>query len=179
MTSRRSTSTMMDWLAWWVLGLAPIQLDDWHGWSAPNTSSPEAMRGVWHVLDMKGNAVVTMDLNMLRRVDAGDTTSPKFYAIDTWRNYQSVLHSFEGLWLGSILLRLPITSYYFLLLPIAPSVSCSCLDALNTRSSKLPLSPTASRCLPLSATRLSLLLNPNPKASSSGSSHSSCRCAAT
>ena len=38
----------------------------------------------------------------------------------------------SGLWLGSIL-RLPIT--------------CSCVDALNTPSSKLPLSPTVSRFL--------------------------------
>ena len=51
--------------------------------------------------------------------------------------------------------------YDFLLLPITPSVSCSCLDALNTPSSKLPLSPTVSHCLPMSATRLSLLLNPH------------------
>ena len=50
-------------------------------------------------------------------------------------------------WLGSILLRLPITSYCFLLLPITPSVSCSWLDALNTPSSKLPLSPAVSRFL--------------------------------
>ena len=69
----------------------------------------------------------------------------------------------KGLWLGSILLRLPITSYCFLVLPITPSVSCSWLDALNTPSSKLPLSPTVSLRLPLSATRLSLLLNPHPK----------------
>ena len=57
----------------------------------------------------------------------------------------------------------PTTSYYFLLLPIAPSVSCSWLDALNTPSSKLPLSPAVSRCLPLSATCLSLLPNPHPE----------------
>ena len=44
-------------------------------------------------------------------------------------------------------LLLPITSYYFLLLPITPSVSCSCVDALNTPSSKFPLSPTVSRLL--------------------------------
>ena len=37
--------------------------------------------------------------------------------------------------------------YDFLLLPIAPSVSCSCVDALNTPSSKPPLSPTVSRFL--------------------------------
>ena len=35
----------------------------------------------------------------------------------------------------------------FLLLPVAPSVSCSCLDALNTPSSKLSLSPSVSRFL--------------------------------
>ena len=67
-------------------------------------------------------------------------------------------------WLGGILYT-AATSYYFLLLPIAPSVSCSCLDALNTPSSKLPLSPNVFHCLPLSATRLSLLLNPHPKRS--------------
>ena len=44
----------------------------------------------------------------------------------------------------------PTTSYYFLVLPITPSVSCSWLDALNTPSSELPLSPAVSRCLPLS-----------------------------
>ena len=56
------------------------------------------------------------------------------------------------------------TSYHFLLLPITPSVSCSCLGAQNTPSSKLPLSPTVSLRLPLSATSLSLLPNPHPKA---------------
>ena len=58
---------------------------------------------------------------------------------------------FSGEWCReytrSILLRLPIASYCFLLLPIAPSVSCSCVDALNTPSNKLPLSPTVSRFL--------------------------------
>jgi Leucine-rich repeat (LRR) protein len=34
-----------------------------------------------------------------------------------------------------------VCCYDFLLLPVAPSVSCSWLDALNTPSSKLPLSP--------------------------------------
>ena len=48
-----------------------------------------------------------------------------------------------------ILLRLPTTSYYFLLLPAAPSVSCPCVDARLTRSSKLPPSPAFSRCLPM------------------------------
>ena len=38
----------------------------------------------------------------------------------------------------------------FLLLPVAPSVSCSSVDALQPRSSKLPPSSTVSRCLPLS-----------------------------
>ena len=45
------------------------------------------------------------------------------------------------------------TSYYFLLLTVAPSVSCSRVDALNTP-----------HCLPLSATRLSLLPNHHPSA---------------
>ena len=44
------------------------------------------------------------------------------------------------------------TSCYFLLLPVAPSVFCPCLDALHTRSSKLPPSPAVSRCLPMSTT---------------------------
>ena len=59
----------------------------------------------------------------------------------------------------------------FLQLPVAPCVSCSCLDALNTPSSKFPLSPTVSHCLPLSptvynpsTTRLSLLPDPDPQA---------------
>ena len=51
----------------------------------------------------------------------------------------------------------------FLLLPIAPSVSCSCSDALNTPSSELPLSPAVSLRLPMSTTRLTLLLNPSPQ----------------
>ena len=56
----------------------------------------------------------------------------------------------------------PTTCYYFLVLPITPSVSWSWLDALNTPSSELPLSPAVSHCLPMSATCLSLLLNPHP-----------------
>jgi hypothetical protein len=47
------------------------------------------------------------------------------------------------------------TSCCFLLLPVAASVSCSRLDALYTRSSKLPPSPAVSYCLPMSTTRLS------------------------
>ena len=54
---------------------------------------------------------------------------------------------------GSLLL--PVAC--FLLLPVAPSVSCSWVDALRTRSSVhtsavsccLPLSPTVSYCLPI------------------------------
>ena len=38
----------------------------------------------------------------------------------------------------------------FLLLPVAPGVSCLSVDALHTRSSKLPLSPNVSQCLPMS-----------------------------
>ena len=54
-------------------------------------------------------------------------------------------------WLGSILpgARLPC-SVGFLLLPVDPSVSWPCLDALYTRSSKLPPSPNVSRRLLLS-----------------------------
>ena len=51
----------------------------------------------------------------------------------------------------------------FLLLPVAPSVSCSSVDTLHTRSSNLPPSSTVSRCLSMSTTRLSLLPDPNPK----------------
>ena len=54
--------------------------------------------------------------------------------------------------------RLP--SDCLLLLPVAPSVSCSCLDARLTRSSKLPPSPAVSRCLPVPTTRLSSLPAP-------------------
>ena len=43
----------------------------------------------------------------------------------------------------------------FLLILVAPSVSCSCLDAPYTRSSKLPPSPAVSYCFPMSTTRLS------------------------
>ena len=55
-----------------------------------------------------------------------------------------------------------VYSYDFLLLPIASSVSCSCVDALNTISSKLPPPPTStvSRLVqPLGTIRLTLLLN--------------------
>ena len=48
----------------------------------------------------------------------------------------------------------------FLLLPVVPSLSCSCVHAPNTRSNTLPPSPAVSYCLPMSTTRLSLLLNP-------------------
>ena len=41
------------------------------------------------------------------------------------------------------------TSYCFLMLPITPSVSCSCSDPLNTPSSTLPPSPSVSQCLQL------------------------------
>ena len=34
-----------------------------------------------------------------------------------------------------------------LLLLLSPSVSCSCIDALNARSTKLLLSPSVSECL--------------------------------
>ena len=55
------------------------------------------------------------------------------------------------------------TSCCFLLLPVAPSVSYSWLDAPSTRSSKLPPSPAVSYCLSMSTTRLSLLPNPHPQ----------------
>ena len=42
------------------------------------------------------------------------------------------------------------THHDFFLLPIASGVSCSCVDALHTCSSKLPPSPAVFRCLPLS-----------------------------
>ena len=41
-------------------------------------------------------------------------------------------------------------SYDFLLLPVAPGVSCSCVDARLTRSSKLRSPPAISRRLSLS-----------------------------
>ena len=83
------------------------------------------------------------------------------YAADSLKN------GLTGLWLGSILLRLPMTSYDFLVLPSTPSVSCLWLDALNTPSSELPMSPSGSLRLPPSTTRLSLLLDPNPQDGSS------------
>ena len=55
------------------------------------------------------------------------------------------------------------TFQYFLLLPVASSVSCACLYALYTRSSKLPPSPAVSRCLPMPTTGLSLLPDHNPQ----------------
>ena len=59
------------------------------------------------------------------------------------------------------------TSYYFLLLPVTPSVSCSCVDALKTPSSNLPLSPTVSHCLPLSANPCKFTSQPPPVSSTS------------
>ena len=67
--------------------------------------------------------------------------------------YANSLYGFVDVlprFVDSILLLLRITSYYFillLLLPIAPSVSCSCVAALNARSSN-------TRCLLLDTTRL-------------------------
>jgi len=72
---------------------------------------------------------------------------------------------FEGAGLAAMLDQVSGWGVYcdnFLLLPIAPSVSCSCLDALYTRSSKLLPSPAVSYCLPMSTTRLSLLPNLHP-----------------
>ena len=65
-------------------------------------------------------------------------------------------------------LRLLSTSDDFRVLPIAPFVSCPCVDARLTRSSKtsrrLPPSPAAPplHCLPMSTTRLSFnVYNPS------------------
>ena len=56
---------------------------------------------------------------------------------------------------GDRVLRLVVGEYAARLLStsLSPSVSCSRLDALHTRSSKLPLSPAVSRCLSISKTR--------------------------
>ena len=61
------------------------------------------------------------------------------------------------------------TSFHFLLLPITSSASCSCVDALNTPSSKLPLSssvslrlPLRTTCLTYSATCLTYSATPTP-----------------
>ena len=57
------------------------------------------------------------------------------------------------------------TSHYFLLFPVASSASCSCVDALLTRSSNLPPSPAFSRCLPMSTTgrsKFTPVYNRNP-----------------
>ena len=56
-------------------------------------------------------------------------------------------------------LVLSITLYYSLVLSITRTVSCSCVHALNTRSSKLPVSPAASRSIIRYTTRLNLLSN--------------------
>ena len=53
-------------------------------------------------------------------------------------------------WLGSLLHCHDLRQ-----LPVAPSVSCPCVDTRLTRRSKLPSSPAASRRLPMSTTRLS------------------------
>ena len=77
-------------------------------------------------------------------------------------------------WLCLVVTRYPVTrvsgwgvycqaSVGFLLLPVAPSVSCSFVDALLTRSSKLPPSPAFSQCPPMSTTCLSFLPNHNPQ----------------
>ena len=68
------------------------------------------------------------------------------------------------------LLLLPITSYYFLLLPVAPGVSY-CLPLVSRRSKytyqqtstvscRLPLSPAVSRRLPTYTTRLKFAPQP-------------------
>ena len=74
----------------------------------------------------------------------------------------SLLDRARGEWLGGTRV---VYCCDFLLLPIASycsvRISCSCLDAPHTRSSRLPPSPAVAYCLPLSTTRLSLLSNPN------------------
>ena len=55
------------------------------------------------------------------------------------------------------------TSVGSLLLHVAPSVSCPCVDTRLTRRRKLPPSPAVSGCLPMSTTRLSFLPNHHPK----------------
>ena len=58
----------------------------------------------------------------------GDPTKALVYP-DTPNLMMSTLWNRDlGEWLGSILLRLSITSYYFLLIPITLSVSCSCRE---------------------------------------------------
>lgn len=89
----------------YLLGLQQIDLTTWQGFESPNVNIPEKYRGVWFVLDMKGNAVVTIDLNLL---SPNGKNSNLFYAIDTWRNYQSVLNSWNGikLWFFAWLLQI-------------------------------------------------------------------------
>lgn len=77
-----------------LLGLERMNLTDLSR-SKRNPSVPEKIQGVWFVADMKGNAVVTIDLNLMQPVD----NKGKCFAIDTWCDYQSVLDSWEGLWL--------------------------------------------------------------------------------
>ena len=58
-----------------------------------------------------------------------------------------------------------VVSYYYLLLPVAPSVSCPCVDArLTLRDINFHRLLAVSRRLPMSTTRLTLLPNPHPKA---------------
>ena len=53
--------TLLDILTY-LCGLQKIDLCSWEGWERPNSDIPEQFRGVWYVHDMKGNAVVTIDL---------------------------------------------------------------------------------------------------------------------
>ena len=62
----------------------------------------------------------------------------------SWQKAEVMLYSLHAV---SKVSGWGVYCYDSLLLPIAPSVSCSCVDALNTPSSKLPLSPTVSRFL--------------------------------
>lgn len=98
-------TTLLDILTY-LCGLQKVDLCSWEGWERPNSDIPEQFRGVWYVHDMKGNAVVTIDLNLLASTTANSQES--FYAIDTWRNYQSVLNSLAGvkLWLIALLLQI-------------------------------------------------------------------------
>ena len=82
------------------------------------------------------------------RVERGNPAGQHFGIGGVWARAETREVSGWGVYCYYFLTA--ITFYYFLLRRITPSVFCSCVDALNTRSRVLPLSPTGSHCLPLS-----------------------------
>ena len=87
-------------------------------------------------------------------LDSSTSVKVKSSGVDIMKTYIEVNHMVDKVsgWLGSMLPRIPTTSYYFrlLLLLVSPSVSYPCVDALNTLRGtnfrRLLPSPDVSRC---------------------------------